>query len=77
MKELHNESGRKEMRASEVVTLPHYIKFSVLSVIKYTSEEGKTHIFMNQAIISFCEKSFHNQTVGESCSEKANYANEK
>lgn len=32
---------------------------------------------MNQAIISFCEESFYNQTVRESCSEKANYANEK
>lgn len=46
MKELHNESGRKAIRVSEVVTLPRYIKFSVLSVIKYTSEEGKTYIFL-------------------------------
>lgn len=45
-KELHHESGRKVMCVSEVVTLPHYIKFSVLSVIKYTSEEGKTYIFL-------------------------------
>ena len=30
---------------------------------------------MNQAIITFYEAPFHNQTTGVSCSKKASYAN--
>ena len=67
MKELHNESGRRAINVSKAITLAHYIKFSALQVIKYTSEEGEKHIFMNQAIISFYEAAFHNQTMGVSC----------
>lgn len=46
VKELHNESGRKAINVSKAITLPHYIKFSALPVIKYTSEEGEKYMFL-------------------------------
>lgn len=56
VKELHKESESKVICVSQAITLPHYVKFFALSVIKYASEDGKTStFFMNQAIISFYE----------------------
>lgn len=46
VRELHTESGRKEISVSEALTLPHCIKFSALSVIHLQVKKAKLNTFL-------------------------------